>query len=171
MCCCKVQRPSGPSATARSTSRRNWGWMWPRTQRRVFGVCQWRRFSASNCEAKRPHVQCFFCDAKRSFVSFHFLKFWYTHCWLRNSLMLSGLRVSASRVKEETHESKEESKASFQKASEGVLQETNSKDYWQFRFSSPFCNHNASHEHDVVTLLTFLGSHDGTKHVFNFKRY
>lgn len=44
-----------------------------------------------------------------------------------DTLMLSGKRMSASRVKEEEHESKDEAKESFHKASEGLQGSTNSK--------------------------------------------
>ena len=71
--------------------------------------------------------------------------------------MLSGLRVSATRVKEENHGAdKEESKASFKKASEGVYQDTNCKDCFYLHFWFQRCNHNTPHEPDVVTSLSWF---------------
>lgn len=45
----------------------------------------------------------------------------------QDTLMLSGVRKQAERVKRESHDSKEEAKASFKKASEGLQASTNTK--------------------------------------------
>lgn len=47
----------------------------------------------------------------------------------QKTLMLQGVRTSASRVKTEEHGSKSESKEAFQKAADGIAVATNTKDW------------------------------------------